>query len=223
MKVPNIGGVFRLTQLQLKTGFITQRPAFYDPLRLNPPLTMYRVKGSLRELDVEPRRLMKFFMKKYPYHFEDFTNQYAQSSQVIASRFVKKQIKLMNEGLSEKEAFQKVEKEFLREMDILSGKLTPKPVPKEENPVTEEGIKDNNIASMENTVLNTNETTSKTETKPEKPLPSLAERWIEERDRLDIGIQLTRVIEDYKKTAPQGDLQRRLQTIINQHVDEPKL
>lgn len=74
----------------------------------------------------------RIFLAKYPYHFEDLTNDYPESSQIVASRFAKKQIQLMNQGMTEKEAFSKVEKDFLREMNTITEKMNPKPVRKDQ-------------------------------------------------------------------------------------------
>lgn len=63
------------------------------------------------------------FQAKYPYHFEDFVSDHSKSTQYVAYNFAKKQAALMNQGLSEKRAFERVEKEYLAEMDAINARV----------------------------------------------------------------------------------------------------
>lgn len=75
------------------------------------------------------------FQAKYPYHFEDFVSDHPESTQYVAYNFAKKQAALMNQGLSEKRAFERVEKEYLAEMDAVNARVFEK---KEGEPKTNE-------------------------------------------------------------------------------------
>ena len=123
MKIPVEKSVYRRVYLQLRTGFLPERPLFYDAVRLTPPPVFVRSTDKLPNLVGFEDRLMKTFQKKYPYHFEDFVSDNSESTRYVAYNFAKKQANLMKQGKSEKDAFAIVEKEFLAEFDELNNRI----------------------------------------------------------------------------------------------------
>ena len=73
------------------------------------------------------------FQAKYPYHFEDFVSDHPESTQYVAYNFAKRQATLMHQGMSEKRSFERVEKEFLAEMDAINSRLFVKAEDKEKS------------------------------------------------------------------------------------------
>mmetsp|Transcript_14821 Transcript_14821/g.19157 ORF Transcript_14821/g.19157 Transcript_14821/m.19157 type:complete len:157 (+) Transcript_14821:366-836(+) len=100
------------THSLLRNGAIP-KPLWYDAVVRNPPFAPPPV-GPLKEITFPEDKLLRRYYEKNPSSKDEVIDVFDDASKVPAAVFVSKQLKLINTGIPEEEAYDIVEKETLQ-------------------------------------------------------------------------------------------------------------